>query len=44
MKLTKKNVVCLGGINKDNIKKIKLLNINNIASISMFQKLLKNYE
>jgi len=44
MKLTKKNVVCLGGINKDNIKKIKLLNINNIASISMFQKLLRNYE
>jgi thiamine-phosphate pyrophosphorylase len=44
MKLTKKNVVCLGGINKDNIKKIKLLKINNIASISMFQKLLRNYE
>ena len=37
MKLTKKNVVCLGGISKDNIKKIKLLNINNVAAITMFQ-------
>ena len=39
MKLTKKNVVCLGGINKDNIKKITLLKIDSIASISMFHKL-----
>ncbi|MDC0889758.1 thiamine phosphate synthase [Candidatus Pelagibacter ubique] len=39
IKLTKKNVVCLGGINKNNIKKIKLLNIKNIASITMFQNL-----
>ena len=38
-KLTTKNVVCLGGINKENIKKIKLLKINNVASISMFQDL-----
>ena len=37
-KLTTKNVVCLGGINKKNIKKIKLLKIKNFASISMFQK------
>ena len=37
MKLTKKDIVCLGGINKTNIKKIKLIKINNIASISMFQ-------
>ena len=44
MKLTKKDIVSLGGINKNNIKKIKLLKINNIASISMFQKLLKNDE
>lgn len=44
MKLTKKDIVSLGGINKNNIKKIKLLKINNIASISMFQKLLKNNE
>jgi len=42
MKLTKKDIVSLGGINKNNIKKIKLLKINSIASISMFQKLLKN--
>ena len=44
MKLTKKDIVSLGGINKNNIKKIKLLKINNIASISMFQKLQKNNE
>tara|TARA_B110000008_G_scaffold201949_1_gene200621 strand:+ start:351 stop:905 length:555 start_codon:yes stop_codon:yes gene_type:complete len=44
MKLTKKDIVCLGGINTNNIKKIKLLKINNIASISMFQKLLKDNE
>ena len=42
MKLTKKDIVSLGGINKNNIKKIKLLRINSIASISMVQKLLKN--
>ena len=41
MKLTKKDIVCLGGINEKNIKKIKLIDLNNIASISMFQKLLK---
>ena len=38
MKLTTKNVVCLGGINKNNIKKIKLLKIHSFASISMFKK------
>jgi len=32
-------VVCLGGINKNNIKKIKLINLKNIASITMFQNL-----
>jgi thiamine monophosphate synthase len=41
MKLTKKDIVSLGGINEKNIKKIKLIGINNIASISMFQKLQK---
>lgn len=40
-KLTTKNVVCLGGISKNNIKKIKLLRIKNFASISMFKKLQK---
>ena len=33
-----------GGINEKNIKKIKLIKVNNIASISMFEKLLKNNE
>ena len=38
MKLTTKNIVCLGGINKNNIKKIKLFKIRSFASISMFKK------
>ena len=37
MNLTKKNVVCLGGINKDNVKKIDLLNIGSFGSISMLE-------
>ena len=37
MSLTKKNVICLGGINKDNIKKIDLLNIGSFGSISMLE-------
>lgn len=41
-KLTKKDIVSLGGINKNNLKKLKLLNNNNIASISMFQNLLNH--
>ena len=40
-KLTTKNVVGLGGIDKNNIKKIKLLHIDNIASISMFKEFKK---
>ena len=44
IKLTTKNVVCLGGINLNNIKKIKLLKKNHIASISMFKELTKNNE
>ena len=44
MKLTKKDIVCLGGINEKNVKQVKLIGLNNIASISMFQKLLKNNE
>ena len=44
MRLTKKDIVCLGGVNEKNIKQINLLNLNKIASISMFQKLLKNNE
>ena len=39
MKLTKKNIVCLGGVNKNNLKNIQLINIKKVASISMFQKI-----
>ena len=35
---TKKKIICLGGLNKKNMKKIKLLNIYGIASISLFKK------
>ena len=41
MKQTTKDVICLGGINKANIKIIKLLKINHIASISMYKKISK---
>ena len=34
---TKKKVVCLGGINKDNIKKTNLIKPYGIAAISYFQ-------
>ena len=37
MSLTKKNVICLGGINKDNVKKIGLLSIDSFGSISMLE-------
>ena len=37
MRLTRKNVICLGGINKDNVKKIDLLNIGGFGSISMLE-------
>ena len=43
-KFTKKDIVSLGGINKNNLKQLKLLSINNIASISMFQNLLHDDE
>ena len=35
--LTKKNVVALGGISKDNIKKLKFLKSSNFAGISYFE-------
>ena len=38
---TKKKVVCLGGIKKNNLKKIKLLNSYGFASISLFNKNIK---
>ena len=37
-KLTKKNVVTLGGIKQTNLKIVKNLNIYNVASISLFNK------
>ena len=37
MSLTKKNVICLGVINKDNVKKIDLLSIGSFGSISMLE-------
>ncbi len=37
-KLTKKNVVPLGGIKQTNLKIVKNLNIYNVASISLFNK------
>jgi len=43
-KCTKKDIVSLGGINKNNLKQLKLLTIKNIASISMFQNLLHQDE
>ena len=36
-KKTKKKIVCLGGINKDNIKKINLIKPYGIAAISFFK-------
>lgn len=37
-RLTKKNVIALGGITKNNKKKIKLLNCNSFAGITYFEK------
>ena len=36
--LTRKNVIVLGGITKDNKKKIKLVRCNSFAGISYFKK------
>ena len=37
-KYTSKNIIALGGINKKNIKKLKLLNIYGFAGIELFSK------
>ena len=37
-KLTKKRIIALGGVNKNNIKKISLLNIYGFAGISFFDQ------
>ena len=36
-KITRKKVIALGGINKNNFKKIKLLNIDGFAGIGYFE-------
>ena len=36
--LTKKNIIVLGGITKNNIKQIKLVNCNSFAGISYYKK------
>ena len=38
-RLTNINVVALGGINKNSIKKLNLINVNQFASISYINKL-----
>ena len=38
---TKKKIICLGGINKNNLKKTKLINTYGVASISLFKKKIK---
>ena len=38
---TKKRVIALGGLKKNNLSKIKLLNIHGYASISLFEKNLR---
>ena len=36
-KLTKKNIIVLGGVSKKNLKKLKLLNNSEFAGISYFE-------
>ena len=40
-KFTKKKIIALGGINKNNINKIKLINVQGFAGISYFKKNVK---
>ena len=40
-KTSKKNVIALGGINKQNIKKIKMVNCSGFAGISYFNEKIK---
>ena len=39
--LTNKKVVCLGGIKKNNLKKIKLINTYGFSSVSLFKQNIK---
>ena len=38
LKMTKKKIIALGGINNNNIKKISMLNISGFAAINYFNK------
>ena len=38
---TSKKIVCLGGIKKNNLKKIKLLNTYGFSSVSLFKQNIK---
>ena len=40
-KHTNKKIVCLGGIKKKNLNKIKLLNVYGLSSISLFKENIK---
>ena len=40
-KFTKKPLIALGGINKNNINKLKLINVQGFAGISYFKKNVK---
>ena len=37
-KLTKKKIIALGGVNKSNIKKLKMLDVYGFAAITYFDK------
>ena len=40
-KYTKKKIICLGGIKKNNLNKIKLVNIYGLSSVSLFKQNIK---
>jgi len=40
-KMTKKKIIALGGINKENIRKIKMMNCSGFAGISYFDDKIK---
>ena len=39
--MTKKKIIALGGINKENIRKIKMMNCSGFAGISYFDDKIK---
>ena len=38
---TSKKIICLGGMNTNNLKKVKLLKTHGFASVSLFKKKIK---